>query len=98
MAAMGADAALEELVEESVPAVMVLCEEIMYLAAASSNVLETRPRPPSLCRIKKVPGAAAPTFSGFRSGSITQRWRPESSSRGRTKSPAPFVSHGWTPT
>ena len=28
MAVMGAEAALEELMEESVPAVMVLCEEI----------------------------------------------------------------------
>ena len=27
MAAMGAEAALEELIEESVPAVMVLCDE-----------------------------------------------------------------------
>ena len=32
MAAMGAEAALEELMEESVPAVMVLCEVIMCLA------------------------------------------------------------------
>ena len=32
MAAMGAEVALEELMEESVPAVMVLCGEIMYLA------------------------------------------------------------------
>ena len=29
---MGAEAALEELMEESVPAIMVLCEDIMYVA------------------------------------------------------------------
>ena len=37
MAAMGAEAALEELMEESVPAVMVLCEEIMYLAPLTTE-------------------------------------------------------------